>query len=570
LFGQYADRRLVQASLDVFDGAAMKQRCGGENGISSDTEGPVWLDYVADLGDGFDSTYAVAYLIGQHEIDVDATKLPRAHCLIMGGDQVYPDASRDDYSKRMQRPYECAFPRSDRPGAARPPLFLIPGNHDWYDGLTLFLALFCRGRDTHLGSWNAAQARSYFAVQLKDNWWVWGYDSQLGEDIDKPQAEYFVSVAKQMKPGARVIVCASVPSWLRAEVSAKDSKERETFYRGLDYIAGILKNECKDSKVPLVLSGDLHHYSRYVASEAGTNFITAGGGGAFLHPTHNLPSRISASWAGTKQALEIARKDEDGSASSDMCYPPREVSRRLALGNLLFVCKNPDFCVTLGAFYWISALVLLAWRGYGESGGTGSFFDRVEQQICGFLPTPVFILVSLAFLAAIIHYADIRTNFLKRAIGGVHAVIHIAIVVIAAGVFSVAASDVKSLPIGEIWYFLALGIGMIASGFAGGLVWGLYLLAVSYYVGGHANDAFSAMRLDSYRHFLRIKIEGDQLTVFPIGIDKSPKRSDWKKNERFVKGDQDTPVFVPTRDLGQHLIERPVVVDTGHIKPLKR
>ena len=176
LFGQYADRRLAQASLDVIDSAAMKQRCGGENGIAADVDGPVWLDYVADLGDGFDSTYAVAYLIGQREIDVDGTKLPRAHCLIMGGDQVYPDASRYDYSKRMQRPYQCAFPRSDRPGAARPPVFLIPGNHDWYDGLTLFLALFCRGRDTHLGSWNAAQGRSYFAVQLRDNWWVWGYD----------------------------------------------------------------------------------------------------------------------------------------------------------------------------------------------------------------------------------------------------------------------------------------------------------------------------------------------------------------------------------------------------------
>jgi hypothetical protein len=126
LFGQYADRRLAQASLDVIDGAAMKQRCGGENGIASDVDGPVWLDYVADLGDGFDSTYAVAYLIGQREIDVDGTRLPRAHCLIMGGDQVYPDASRYDYSKRMQRPYECAFPRSDRPGAARPRCFSFP------------------------------------------------------------------------------------------------------------------------------------------------------------------------------------------------------------------------------------------------------------------------------------------------------------------------------------------------------------------------------------------------------------------------------------------------------------
>jgi hypothetical protein len=570
LFGQYADRRLMQASLDVADNATMIRRCGGESGICADTNGAVWLDYVADLGDGFDSTYAIAYLIGQQEIDVDGTGLPRAHCLLMGGDQVYPDASRDDYARRMKRPYECAFPRSDRPDAARPSMFLIPGNHDWYDGLTLFLALFCRGRDTHLGSWNATQARSYFAVQLKDNWWVWGYDSQLGEDVDKPQADFFAAVARQMKPGAKVIICASVPTWIRAELSAKNPKERERFYRGLDYIAGIARDECRDAKVPLVLAGDLHHYSRYVADEAGTNFITAGGGGAFLHPTHNLPSRISATWVRTKQTLEIARKDGDQSAGSDVCYPPRDVSRRLVLGNLLFVARNPDFCVTLGALYWISALVLLAWRGYGESGGNGTLFDRVAQQICGFLPTPAFLLVSLAFLGVIIPYADIHSTLWKRLFGSIHALIHIAIVVIAAGVFSVLGSTAEELPFGEIVYFLVLGAGMIASGFVGGLIWGLYLLAISYSVGGHANDAFSAMRLDSYRHFLRIKIEGDRLTVFPIGLDHSPKRSDWKKNERFVDGDQNTPFFVPTRDLGHHLIEGPIVIDATHIKPLKR
>ena len=91
-------------------------------------DGPVGLDYVADLGDGFDSTYAIAYLLGQREIEIGENRLPRAQCLVMGGDQVYPDASRDDYWKRMQRPYEAAFPRSDDPAAERPPVFLIPGN----------------------------------------------------------------------------------------------------------------------------------------------------------------------------------------------------------------------------------------------------------------------------------------------------------------------------------------------------------------------------------------------------------------------------------------------------------
>lgn len=568
IFGQYADRRLINAALDVSDDDTTLARTGGQKGVLGEKEGPIWLDYVADLGDGFDSTYAVAYMLGQRELPVAEERLPRGDCLIMGGDEVYPDASRDDYQKRLKRPYEAAFPRSNQKDAVRPRVYLIPGNHDWYDGLTLFLANFCRGRSTPLGSWNATQNRSYFAVHLRDNWWVWGYDSQLGEDIDKPQADYFVSVAKQMKPGAKVIVCASVPSWLRAEISAADRAERDVFYRGLDYIAGIIRNECTDAKVPLVVSGDLHHYSRYVADVSGTTFITAGGGGAFLHPTHQLPEKITAYWASTRQNLQIGNSGS-GKRDDDACYPPRSASRKLVLGNLKFALRNFDFSLTLGFFYWLAALAMLAWDGYGASGGTGSFLSRLSVQLATLTPTPVFVMVLAAFGLAIFNYADIRSKPLKFAFGGIHGLIHVAILTVAAAFSSVLISPVLGVPLGQIAYFVLLFGGMMLAGFLGGFVWGLYLLIASYFRGDHANDAFSAMRLDSFRHFLRLKIEGDELTVYPIGIDRSPRREDWQKNPGFVEGDQNTPFFVPKRGLDQRLIEAPVLINVNSVRPLK-
>jgi hypothetical protein len=57
-FGAYADRRLVQAALDkdpddkIFERSAL--------GLKPDADGEIWIDYVADLGDGFDATYAIA------------------------------------------------------------------------------------------------------------------------------------------------------------------------------------------------------------------------------------------------------------------------------------------------------------------------------------------------------------------------------------------------------------------------------------------------------------------------------------------------------------------------------
>lgn len=569
VFAQYADRRLIHASLDPFTAESLIERCGGELGICGSKKGAVWVDYVADLGDGFDSTYAIAYLIGQKSIVVDGLEMPRADCLIMGGDEVYPDASRYDYLTRMQRPYECAFPRSKDAKVDRPPVFLIPGNHDWYDGLTLFLAKFCRGISTHLGSWDAHQHRSYFAVQLANNWWIWGYDSQLGEDIDIPQASYFVEVAKRMPDNAKVILCAAVPTWLKAETNAKDATEREIYYRGLRYMTGILESNCKGAKVPLVLSGDLHHYSRYLAAGSGTQFITAGGGGAFLHPTHHLPEIIKADWGSSRQDLVLGTDSRDKDREKrEACYPSRSTSRILAWGNLGFIFKNADFCITLGVFYFISALLMLAWGGYGEGGGLGSLLERAWAQAIKFVPTPIFLFILVTFLATTIKYADIQPPKRKRIVGALHGLIHIVIIVSITALLSTLLYPL----IGQWWsdlvYFITLGFGMIASGFIGGFVWGIYLLIASFVWASHANDSFSAMRLNSFRHFLRLKIEGDMLVVFPIGIDKSPKRSFWKFNDGRHQEDQNASIVVPKGSLGQHLIEGMITIDARMVKPL--
>jgi hypothetical protein len=416
-----------------------------------------------------------------------------------------------------------------------------------------------RGRDTPLGSWNAKQNRSYFAVHIKDNWWVWGYDSQLNEDIDKPQAEYFTEVARQMPPGSKVILCASVPTWLKAELSEPNPSKRQEFYRALDYIANIVRNECTNSRIPLVLSGDLHHYSRYRSERSGTNFITAGGGGAFLHPTHHLPDEITLSWAHSAEKIKLGGDLEEG---AEACYPRRADSKKLVHGNLLFAIKNYDFCWTLGAIYSVSALLLLWWSGYPNLPSSSGLISNAWYQLSSIATTPIFLVIAVVYWMAITKYADIKPKKLKIKIGTLHSLIHILIMTIGVSFFSSLSAFFLSLPlIGEIAYFGALVIGMTLTGFLGGFVWGLYLMLVSHVWALHTNDAFSAMRLDSYRHFLRMKIEGDTLTIFPIGIDKSPCRSVWRFNDERDGNDQDAPILVPKHTLEQRLIEGPIVID---------
>src|SRR3977135_2685880 len=74
VFGQYADRRLIVAALDPISEKDLLQRAKQfvpgtrlENEddrpptlFEEDGQKAVWIDFVADLGDGFDATFAIA------------------------------------------------------------------------------------------------------------------------------------------------------------------------------------------------------------------------------------------------------------------------------------------------------------------------------------------------------------------------------------------------------------------------------------------------------------------------------------------------------------------------------
>ncbi len=511
-----------------------------------------------------------------------AGRLPRGQALIMGGDQVYPDASREDYQNRMRQLYRFAFPDSDKPDADHPPVFLIPGNHDWYDGLTLFLAMFCSGRAKRLGSWRTIQHRSYFALRLPNNWWIWAYDSQLGEDIDAPQADYFVEVAKRMQGSPKVILCAPTPTWLKAELKANDSEQRDTYYRALHYMAyDILKVHCPDARVLAVLSGDLHHYSRYSASVAGAQFITAGGGGAFLHPTHHLKDKIEAAWVRQKQVLSLkTTPDADHKPSErEACYPARKESQRLALGNWKFPAINPRFCLTLGVIYWIAAQLLMFGSGavFAETDGAGLLW---AWNIAGsVLSSPLFWVLSLALFGALYVYTEAKPTWRKALHAITHGAVHIVLILLLVSVLPPFNAWLSAWSGIEAWWPGILEPGAIVhsvlfffevvliGGFAGGFIWGLYLLLASYFGALHYNDAFSAMRLDRYKHFLRLRITRNELSIYPIALDGVPSRNGWRFNRLSRTNDQDQSVIVPTDPLYPHLIEDgPVVIRAPEVQ----
>ncbi|MEA2959023.1 MAG: hypothetical protein QOJ58_4658 [Alphaproteobacteria bacterium] len=254
----------------------------------------------------------------------------------MGGDQVYPVPNAAEYENRMLGPYRAALPCVL--GEA-PELFAIPGSHDWYDGLVNFISIFCRNH--WIGGWKTRQRRSYFAIKLPYGWWLWGIDIQFGSYIDEEQLQYFADVAAdQVQPGDRIILCmAKEVESGRKQVEIHSDRHVEYLEREIIQPSG--------ARLLLYLKSGKHYYARYEQEDGCRQHPSSGGGGAFLHPTHNLPERIDLPGAG--QAITYRRAGT---------YPSSAVSKRLRKRMWLLPVDNLPLAGVFGTVQVLLAFML--------------------------------------------------------------------------------------------------------------------------------------------------------------------------------------------------------------------
>ncbi|HEY2204816.1 MAG TPA: hypothetical protein VGH99_10130 [Pseudonocardia sp.] len=112
VFGSFADRRETQATESA---APLDLTSAGDDAHG----GEFWLDYVADIGDGFDGATTVASRLAADELELahDGQSHPTrgGRLLVLGGDECYPVASGANYTDRLVGPYRSMLPWSDQP-----------------------------------------------------------------------------------------------------------------------------------------------------------------------------------------------------------------------------------------------------------------------------------------------------------------------------------------------------------------------------------------------------------------------------------------------------------------------
>ncbi len=530
-FAKYADKRETMATSPR---EFYRLPAEGQEGCTA-----LFVDYVADTGDGFNATFATARCISgaaSPEPDPEfAGRGAQADLLVLGGDEVYPVASALQYEQRLNEVLRTA---ASLDGVVDlPPVLALPGNHDWYDGLASFRRNFCESwvqrdapqgeahiavpapdRRDDVGGWGAFQSRSYFAVQLSPRWWLWAVDSQLDAPIDAEQLSYF-RAARRHLGDAKVILCTATPSWLEAERAGEDTYSAEAdspLYTLLWFLDRVL-GHTERHRIRLVLTGDQHHYARYTctsptpppaaaapdAEPFAPELVTCGGGGAFLASTHHLPEQLSIAlrpWPSGSGAIVGYERAT--------AYPDVATSRTIGRSRFLSAAwrNGPSLPALIGtADVALFLTFLLHWplawpRAWQFWAATG-------------------ILAVLLGLYAAAGADAVRPRRRRRwAIGLLltgHTLAHLAAAWAVAALVAALVADSARPP----WYGYLLAMLLLVA--LGSGIFVTYLQVADRF-GCHTLEAFSGLRIEGWKSHLRLRVSADEVVVQVVGIDVTP------------------------------------------------
>ncbi len=517
----------------------------------------------------------------------NTTRLPRGELLLLGGDLAYPGASSDEYRYRFVEMFE-AVRNSAAPSWVRDRPFTLAAlaqNHDWMDSASTFSRYFLREKDSAplLGA-QIPQRQSYFCVKLPQGWWALGLDFALLGDIDRDQFEQFEALlgdaglphkdgpAHKIGTTDSVVLIYPEPYWTRPLYDGADPGNPRRYQR----LEGLL-----GERIRLRLAGDLHHYLRWEGPNQG-HLVTCGTGGAFTHPTHTRATTQEIGLAHFRAenrippeplqqdavALGRVSSEQAGEVASHFkrqektAYPPRAESRRRAWHNPKALLTrqpgtwrgNQSFAWLLGGLYWLNAYV--TGTPFHDSFAADGFramwrmdFSQFDAALWLWLKALVFsplgmIVNALMVVACALMgreaAAELASDvglfwrwFWTVLMGLAHGVAHGAAVFCLHFVLQIGAAALVGpthlaaqdnfWPL--LWHSLIVAAGMLIGGAVlGALIFGSYLALMSR-AGLLTNNGYSALGIQDFKGFLRLRIAADgRLDAVFVALDRVPRR----------------------------------------------
>jgi Calcineurin-like phosphoesterase len=258
---------------------------------------------IGDTGEGDNSQYAVTSPLVDMSKEVDFA--------VICSDVIYPTGDLNDYGRAFHHPYRNV----------KLPIYAVPGNHDWYDGLHGFMHYFCRlddaGYRPDFGRGPAAllaqllwrrlprpdapenpatkgtvdnerpppdplQPAPYFAIDAGPVRFV-GIDTGITGEIDEDQYHWLKRVSLDAAKRPKILITGK-PIYV-------DNEHHPGPVAGMTKTVDDVVTDPQANYV-MAIGGDIHNYQRYPVTVTGgrtIQYIVSGGGGAYMHATHRIP-----------------------------------------------------------------------------------------------------------------------------------------------------------------------------------------------------------------------------------------------------------------------------------------
>jgi hypothetical protein len=283
-------------------------------------------DLVVDHSDGDRIAFLVAGDTGEGDasqfavVDPLLSQSEGTAFLLICSDVIYPAGGIGSYREQFFRPY-------DRYEA---PIYAIPGNHDWYDDGTGFMFWFCGAEEAP----KRPRARALSRAWIRDRLWrkapiadetaiggmramrespgrrppqrapylaidtgplrLVGIDTGISGGIDREQGEWLRRVSGD-SPLPKVLFTGK-PIYVDGD-----------YHPGPIEGGGTVDDIVRDPAHNYIaaIGGDIHNYQRYpVRVDDGRTllYLVSGGGGAFMHATHDIPNLDRTELSGVEEA----------------------------------------------------------------------------------------------------------------------------------------------------------------------------------------------------------------------------------------------------------------------------